>query len=73
MKAKYTQEQFDIAILQSQHEAMQVTLDRIEKNMNDGFGKMDSHFKWTLGMILGLYAVALSTLLGAVGHAYHWF
>jgi hypothetical protein len=77
MKAKYSQEQLDIAILQNQHEAMQKSLDRIEKNMKEGFDKIDSninsHFKWTLGMILGLYAVALSTLIGAVGHAYHWF
>jgi hypothetical protein len=35
--------------------------------------KMDSHFRWTIGLIFGLYATAFATLIGAVGKAYHWF
>jgi len=35
--------------------------------------KIDSHFRWTTGLIFGLYATGFATLLGAVGKAYHWF
>lgn len=35
--------------------------------------KIDSHFRWTVGLIFGLYATAFATLLGTVGKAYHWF
>lgn len=116
MKAKYSQEQLDIAILKSQHDLMQGSLDRIEKTIIEGFvsidkrfekiddqfekmnlnfekrfdriennfekvharifltqEKIDSNFKFTITAIMGIYAFGLSTLLGVVGHAYHWF
>lgn len=116
MKAKYTQEQFDIAILKSQQDTICSSLERLEKKMDEGFSKIekrfekteekfekiderfdafekkldkrfdeveskfdrleskiDSNHKWTISMIFGLYAMAVTTLLGALGHAYKIF
>ena len=34
--------------------------------------RIDSHFRTTVYMILGLYGGAVVTLISAVGKAYHW-
>jgi uncharacterized coiled-coil protein SlyX len=47
--------------------------DRLDLKLEKMSDKIDSHFKWTVGLIFGLYATALGTMIGAVGKAYHWF
>lgn len=62
----YTQEQMDIALLKNNQTGILKTLERLET-------KVDSHFHWTLGLIFGMYAMGLTGLIGALGHAYGWF
>ena len=35
--------------------------------------KIDKHFQWNIGLIFGMYAFALTTLLGAIGKSHGWF
>jgi hypothetical protein len=63
---KYTQEQLDIAVLKNNESHIFTILQRLE-------AKVDSHFHWTLGLIFGVYGLALTGLIGALGHAYGWF
>ena len=73
----YTQEQMDIALLKNNQSSFMQSLERIENSINTRLDrldqKVDSHFHWTLGLIFGIYALALPTLIGALGHAYNWF
>jgi hypothetical protein len=62
----YTQDQVDIVVLKTQQTGIMKTLERLEQ-------KVDSHFHWTLGLIFGMYAMGLTGLIGALGHAYGWF
>lgn len=62
----YTQEQMNIELLKNNQNHMFKILERLEQ-------KVDSHFHWTLGLIFGMYALALTTGVGAIGHAYGWF
>ena len=62
----YTQDQLDIVVLKTQTSGIMKTLERLEQ-------KVDSHFHWTLGLIFGMYAMGLTGLIGALGHAYGWF
>jgi len=45
-------------------------LDEKFERMNE---KMDSHFRTSVYMIIGLYGGVIATLVAAVGKAYHWF
>jgi hypothetical protein len=65
-KVMYTQEQMDIEVLKTQNTGVMKTLERLEQ-------KVDSHFHWTMGLMFGLYTLGLSSLIGALGHAYGWF
>lgn len=73
----YTQDQMDIAILKHNQSSLMQSLERIENSINTRLDrldqKVDSHFHWTLGLIFGLYAMALTGLVGALGHSYQWF
>lgn len=64
--AKYTQEQMDIALLKNTNEGILRTLSEIK-------GEIKSHFHWTMGLILGMYALGITGLVSAVGKAYAWF
>lgn len=54
----YTQEQMDIELLKNTNGAMLTTLSRLEY-------AIDSNFKWTLSLMLGLYAIVMSGLISA--------
>lgn len=73
----YTQDQMDIAILKNTQSSFIQSLQRIEFSINSKFErleqKVDSNFHWTLGLIFGMYAMGLTGLIGALGHAYGWF
>lgn len=62
----FTKDQMDIAIMQTQTTGIMKTLERLES-------KVDSHFHWTMGLMFGLYTMGISSLVGALGHAYGWF
>jgi hypothetical protein len=62
----YTQEQLEIELLKNNQSHIFKVLDRIDQ-------KVDSHFHWTLGLILGMYAIGLTGLIAAIGHSYNWF
>ncbi len=64
--AKYTQEQLDIALLKNTNEGILRTLSEIKSEIK-------SHFHWTMGLILGMYALGITGLVSAVGKAYNWF
>jgi hypothetical protein len=65
-KAIYTQEQMDIALIKNTNEG-------ILRNISEMKSDIKSNFHWTMGLILGLYAMGLTGLIGALGHAYGWF
>jgi hypothetical protein len=73
----YTQDQLDIALLKNDQSGFMRSLERIETSINSRLDKLDqkvdSHFHWTLGLIFGMYAMGLTGLIGALGHAYGWF
>lgn len=73
----YTQDQMDITILKNNQNGFIKSLERIEGSINSRLDrieqKVDSHFHWTLGLIFGVYALCVSGLVGALGHAYSWF
>lgn len=73
----YTQEQLEIELLKNNQSALMKSLERIETSINSRLDKLDqkvdSHFHWTLGLIFGMYAMGLTGLIGALGHAYGWF
>lgn len=80
----YTQEQMDIAILKNNQndfiqsmKRIESNINRIESNINNKFDrleqKVDSNFHCTLGLIFGIYAMGLTGLIAAAGHAYGWF
>lgn len=62
----YTREQMDIELIKNNQGHLFKILERLEQ-------KVDSHFHWTLGLILSLYAVGLTAAIGGMGHAYGWF
>jgi hypothetical protein len=74
---KYTQEQMNIAILENNQSGLMQSLQRIESSIFNKLDrleqKVDSNFHWTLGLIFGMYAMGLTGLIGALGHAYGWF
>ncbi len=71
--ALYTQEQLDIELLKNEQSTISKTLDRIDGRLDKIDQKVDSHFHWTLALIFGMYAMGLTGLISAIGHAYQWF
>ena len=63
---KYTQEQLDIALLKNTNEGILKTISEMKSDIK-------SNFHWTMGLILGLYAIGLTGLISALGHSYGWF
>jgi hypothetical protein len=61
-EAKYTQEQLDIALLKNTNEGILRSLSRIESEIK-------SHFHWTMGLILGIYALGFTGVVSALGKA----
>lgn len=77
-------EEARIMLLEQKNDDFHQTLIRIESKVDSldkkfdakidsQNSKIDSHFRWTIGLIFGLYATVFATLIGAVGKAYHWF
>jgi hypothetical protein len=64
--AIYTQEQLDIALLKNSNEGILRTLTEIK-------AEIKSNFHWTMGLILGMYAIGLTALVSALGDATGWF
>ncbi len=62
----YTQEQLDIALLKNTNEGILRSLSEIKSEIK-------SNFHWTLGLVLGLYAVGLGAAITALGYTYNWF
>ena len=62
----YTQEQLDLALIKQRNDTFERVLQRIEQ-------KTDSNFHWILGLMFGVYAMGITGLIGALGHAYGWF
>lgn len=73
MEQKFTKEQLDIAVMQNSQSHIFKILERLENRFDKIEQKVDSHFHWTLGLIFGMYAMGLTGLIGALGHAYGWF
>ena len=69
----YTQEQMDVALIKKDQSIISKTLERIDSRLDRLESKVDSHFHWTMGLIFGVYAMGLTGLIGALGHAYGWF
>lgn len=70
MSVTYTQEQLDIALLKNDQSTISKTLDRIESRLNSLEQKVDSHYHWMIGCIIGLYGLAITGLIAAIGKAY---
>lgn len=69
-----TQEQMYMALMKNEIcLAFIKTLYRIDSRLDRMEQKVNSHFHWTLGLIFGMYAIGLTGLIGALGHAYGWF
>lgn len=62
----YTREQLDIELLKQKNSTFEKMLERLDQ-------KIDSHFHWMVGMMFGIYAMGITGLIGALGHAYAWF
>lgn len=71
--ALYTQEQMDLALIKNDQGTIAKTLEKIDFRLDRLEQKVDSHFHWTMGLIFGVYALGLTGLIGALGHAYGWF
>jgi len=71
--AKYTQEQLDIALLRNTNEGILLCLQNIDKRIDRLDDKIDSHFKWTMGTMLSLNAIVITSLLAVIGHTFGWF
>lgn len=69
----YTQEELEIALLKNNQNHVFKILERLDGRFDRLEQKFDSHFHWTLGLIFGMYAMGLTGLIGALGHAYGWF
>ena len=72
----YTQEQMDIALLKSGQNEGTKALERNESLINERLDKiqaqLDSHFTWSRGLFLGLYALWIMALFVVVGHDVGW-
>lgn len=69
----YTQEQLDIALLKNTNEGILETLKRFDIRFDELEQKIESNFHWTLGLMVGIYAISISGLLSVIGKAYGWF
>lgn len=72
-QVKYTQDQLDIEILKNNQTGILQSLARLENKIDKLDSKIDKNFYWSIGLTLGLYLLVITTLTGALGHAYHWF
>lgn len=66
----YTQEQLDIELLKNTNNSIVISLTRLENAIQHNSNATDTNFKWTLGLMLGIYAIVISGLLSAIGKVY---
>lgn len=59
--------------LNKKFDKIDIRIDKIDSRIDKLDQKIDSNFHWTLGLILGMYAMGLTGMIGALGHAYGWF
>lgn len=55
----YTQEQVDILLLKQRTDDIGGTLKEVKSSIQ-------AHFNWTMGSIFGLYAIAMTGLIGTI-------
>ena len=68
MNTTYTQEQLDIELLKQSQSELFRTMDRIDKDLKDGFKKVESNQKW----MLSLMSSGFLGLLGLMAHGFKW-
>ena len=64
----YTQEQLEIALLKQSQSELFRAMERIDKDLKEGFKRVESHQKW----ILGLMGSGFFGLLGLMAHGFKW-
>lgn len=64
----YTQEQLEIALLKQSQSELFRAMDRIDKDLKEGFKRVESHQKW----ILSLMGSGFLGLLGLMAHGFKW-
>ena len=69
----FTQDQVDIAILKDRHEGIMSSMTDIKNSIAKIEMKLESNYTWTMGLILGIYAIGMTSIITALGHAYGWF
>ncbi len=63
MSRIYTQEEYDAAILAHKNIGIDNPLESIEGKLADIEKTMDSHFRWTVGLLIGLYPIIFIYIL----------
>lgn len=63
MSRMYTQEEYDAAILAHKSIGIDKPLESIEGKLADIENTMDSHFRWTVGLLTGLYLIIFVYIL----------
>lgn len=63
MSRMYTQEEYDAVILAHKNMANDKTSGSIEGKLANIENKMDSHFRWTVGLLIGLYPIIFVYIL----------
>lgn len=70
MSQMYTKEQLDIELLKNNVGGISKALDRLDSSINRLEQKVDLHFHWMLGSILGLYGISLTGVIMSFCKAY---
>ena len=64
----YTKEQLDIELLKQSQSELFRTMNRIDRDLKDGFKKVESNQKW----MLSLMGSGFLGLLGLMAHGFKW-
>jgi hypothetical protein len=57
-----------IAVLEEISRHTSVTLDRIDRRLETLDKRLDTHFRW----LVGLYLARIVSILGVLAHGFHW-
>ena len=57
-----------VAVLEEIARNTSATLDRIDRRLETLDKRMDTHFRW----LVGLYLAGTASILGVVAHGFHW-